>query len=81
MKVAKKLVELFSGHKAMNKYIKSIDHDFSHRTLMVFLACAIKESECEFEMTYYTIPEVVDICHKMDWCMNLQNRFIHQSIL
>ena len=75
MKVAKKLVELFSHHKALNKYIKSIEHDFSHRTCFVFLACAIKESECDFDLPYYRIPDVLDICHQMDFVKNMSNQY------
>lgn len=75
MKVAKKLVELFSHHKAINKYIKSLDNDFAPRTIYVFLACAIVESESEDEHTFYKLPDVIDVCHRMDWMLNYSNQY------
>lgn len=75
MKVAKKLVELFSHHKAINKYLRSLENDFAPRTVYVFLACAIKESESDEEHTYYKLPEVIDLCHQMDWMMNYSNQY------
>ena len=74
MVVAKKLVELFSHKRAINKYLRSIDDGLTFRTVMVFLACAIKESENKSEFTFYTMPDVIDICNKMDWLPNRSNQ-------
>ena len=73
MVVAKKLVELFS-HKPINKYLRSIDDELSSRAVMVFLACAIKESENTSDFTFYTMPDVIDICTKMEWLPNRSNQ-------
>ena len=74
MVVAKKLVELFSHKHSINKYLRSIDGELSSRAVMVFLACAIKESENKSDFTFYTMPDVIDICDKMDWLPNRSNQ-------
>lgn len=74
MVVAKKLVELFSHKHSINKYLRSIDDELSSRAVMVFLACAIKESENTSDFTYYTMPDVIDICTKMEWLPNRSNQ-------
>ena len=75
MVVAKKIVELFSHQHAVNKFVKSLDNELQYRTVMVFLACAIRESECKSTFTFYTMPEVIDICNKMDWLSSKQNQY------
>jgi hypothetical protein len=74
MVVAKKLVELFSHHHSVNKYIKSLDHELQYRTVMIFLACAIRESENKQDFSYYTMPEVITICERMGWLANRSNQ-------
>jgi len=75
MKVAHKLVELFSHNKAVNKFIKSLDNELQARSVYVFLACAIRESECKSEFTFYTMPDVVNLCVKMNWCSSMDNQY------
>jgi len=74
MVVAKKLVELFSHHHSVSKYIRSLDEDIQHRTVMIFLACAIRESENKQSFSYYTMPEVISICERMGWLANRSNQ-------
>ena len=47
----------------INKYLRSIDDELSSRAVMVFLAC-YKESE-NSDFTFYTMPDVIDICTKL----------------
>jgi hypothetical protein len=75
MIVAKKLVELFSHQHAINKYIKSLDNELQTRTVMVFLACAIRESECKSSFSFYTMPQVIDLCDRMDWLSSKDNQY------
>ena len=75
MVVAKKIVELFSHQRAVNKYIKSLDNELQYRTVMVFLACAIRESECKSSFTFYTMPQVISLCDQMDWLSSKQNQY------
>ncbi len=75
MKVSKKLVELFSHKHAVNKYLNSIDNILQERSVMVFLACGICESESKSDLTYYTIPQVVNLCVKMSWCSSRDNQY------
>jgi len=74
MVVAKKLVELFSHKHSIDKYLRSIDGELSSRGVMVFLACAIKESENKSDFTFYTMPEVITICDRMGWLANKSNQ-------
>ena len=75
MKISRKLKELFSHHKAVNKYLNSLDNDFTPRTIYIFLACAICESENKSDHTYYKLPDVLDLCHRFDWMMNYSNQY------
>jgi len=75
MIVAKKIVELFSHQRSVNKFIKSLDNELQSRTVMVFLACAIRESECKSTFTFYTMPQVIDLCDKMDWLSSKESQY------
>ena len=66
MKVANKLRELFSHNKAIQKYLRSLDNDFTPKTIYIFLGCSIIESECQSEFTYYEIKQVLKLLDKME---------------
>ena len=74
MKVAKKLVELFSHQRAIKKYLKSLENDFTPKTIYVFLACAIIESESSEEFTSYKLPQVSNLLDKMNH-ININSQF------
>lgn len=66
MKVANKLRELFSHNKAIQKYLRSLDNDFTPKTIYIFLGCSIIESECKSDFTYYEIKQVLQLLDKME---------------
>ncbi len=66
MKVANKLRELFSHQKAVNKYLRSLDNDFTPKSVYIFIACSIIESECQSDFSYYEIKPVLNLLDKME---------------
>lgn len=66
MKVGNKLRELFSHRKAVNKYLRSLDNDFTPKTVYIFLGCSIIESECQSDFSYYEINQVLKLLDKME---------------
>lgn len=61
MKVGNKLRELFSHHKAVNKYLRSLDNDFTPKTIYIFLGCSIVDADCKSEFSYYEIKDVLKV--------------------
>ena len=66
MKVGQKLRELFSHQKAIQKYLRSLDNDFTPKTIYIFLGCSIIESECQSDFSYYEIKPVLRLLDKME---------------
>jgi hypothetical protein len=66
MKVGNKLRELFSHQKAVNKYLRSLDNDFTPKTIYIFLGCSIVEAESQSEFTFYEINQVLRLLDKME---------------
>ena len=66
MKVANKLRELFSHQKAIKKYLRNLDNNFTNKTIYIFLGCSIIESECKSDFTYYEIKPVLQLLDKME---------------
>jgi hypothetical protein len=66
MKVGNKLRELFSHQKAVNKYLRSLDNDFTPKTIYIFLGCSIVEAESQSEFTFYDINQVMRLLDKME---------------
>jgi hypothetical protein len=66
MKIGNKLRELFSHQKSIHKYLKSLDNDFTPKTIYIFLAVGIVESECCSDFTYYEIKPTLKLLDKME---------------
>jgi hypothetical protein len=66
MKVGNKLRELFSHQKAVNKYLRSLDNDFTPKTIYIFLGCSLVEAESQSEFTFYEINQVLRLLDKME---------------
>ncbi len=74
MIVSKKLVELFSFTHSIKKYLRNQNNEIKFRTILVFIACAIKESECKSDLSFYTMPDVIKLCVDMEILPNINNQ-------